>query len=266
MSLFWSTFLTIGICLLPLVTLWWLLSLRLQNSSIVDIFWGSGFVTAAWLYVALTPGEGLPARRVLLLALVTLWGLRLTLHIARRNSGKGEDFRYQQMRKQAGASWWWVSFFKVFVLQGALMWLISLPLLSAALGTRPLGWLDVLAAALWLLGFYFEAVGDLQLERFKASLANKGKVLDSGLWSLTRHPNYFGDAVQWWAFWLLAAAGGLAFSLSLLSPLVMTWLLRYVSGVDLLDRALAARKPGYATYMKRTPAFIPWPRKSKKIS
>ncbi len=266
MSLFWSTFVTVGICLLPLVTLWWLLSLRLQNSSIVDIFWGSGFVTAAWLYVALTPGEGLPARRVLLLALVMIWGLRLTLHIARRNYGKGEDFRYQQMRQQAGASWWWVSLFKVFVLQGVLMWLISLPLLAAVLGTRPLGWLDVLAAALWLLGFYFEAVGDLQLERFKADPANKGKVLDSGLWSLTRHPNYFGDAVQWWAFWLLAAAGGLALGLSLLSPLVMTWLLRYVSGVDLLDRALAARKPGYAAYMKRTPAFIPWPQKSKKIS
>lgn len=262
MSLFWSIFATVGASLLAIVSLWWLLSLRLKDASIIDIFWGSGFVTAAWLFVALTPGEGLPGRRALLLALVSLWGLRLTLHIGRRNLGIGEDFRYQQMRRQAGARWWWLSFFKVFALQGALMWLISLPLLAAALGTRPLGWLDVLAAALWLLGFYFEAVGDWQLVRFKGNPANKGKVLDSGLWALTRHPNYFGDAVQWWAFWLLAAAGGLAAGLSLLSPLVMTWLLRYVSGVDLLDKALAARKPGYAAYMKRTPAFIPWPRKS----
>ncbi|QYK50766.1 MAG: DUF1295 domain-containing protein [Anaerolineales bacterium] len=260
MSLFWTVFLSTGAFLLALSILWWLLSLPIKDSSIVDMFWGSGFVTTAWLYAALTPGGGLLERGALLLALVTIWGLRLAIHIARRNHGKGEDFRYAKWRQEAGDSWWWRSFFKVFLLQAALLWLISAPLLAAVLGLRPFGWLDAAAAALWLLGFYFEAIGDWQLARFKANPANKGKVLDSGLWALTRHPNYFGDAVQWWAFWLLAVAGGFGWW-TVFSPILMTWLLRYVSGVDMLDKTLAERKPGYAAYMKRTPAFIPWPQK-----
>lgn len=240
--------------------LWWLLSLPIKDSSIVDMFWGTGFVTLAWLYFGLSEGAGTPERRWLLLALVSVWGCRLAIHIARRNHGKGEDFRYAEWRREAGASWWWRSFFKVFLLQGVLLWGISAPLLAAVLGRQPLGWLDALAVLAWLVGFYFEAVGDWQLVRFKANPANKGKVLDSGLWALSRHPNYFGDTVQWWAFWLLAVASGFAWW-TVFSPIIMTWLLRYVSGVDMLDRALAKRKPGYAAYMKRTPAFIPWTRK-----
>ncbi|UYN90818.1 MAG: DUF1295 domain-containing protein [Anaerolineales bacterium] len=250
-----------AIATLLMAILWWLLSLPIKDSSIVDMFWGTGFVTLAWLYASLSEGAGDPARRWLLLALVTIWGFRLAIHIARRNHGKGEDFRYAEWRREGGASWWWRSFFKVFLLQGVLLWGISAPLLAAVLGRQPLGWLDILAVLAWLVGFYFEAVGDWQLVRFKANPANKGKVLDSGLWALTRHPNYFGDALQWWAFWLLALASGLGWW-TVLSPLIMTWLLRYVSGVDMLDRALAKRKPGYAAYMKRTPAFIPWPQKS----
>lgn len=242
--------LTGGLAILALMLLLWLASLRLHDASIIDAFWGPGFLLAAGVYAALLKPNWL------LLALVAIWGLRLGIHIARRNWGRGEDFRYRQWRQEAGTNWWWRSFFKVFLLQGALMWVISVPLLAAQ-GGQPLGPLDALAACLWLLGFAFEALADSQLARFRADPANKGKVLASGLWAWTRHPNYFGDALQWWAFWLLAAAAGAWWSV--FSPLLMTFLLCYVSGVDLLDKALAQRKTGYAAYMRRTSAFFPWP-------
>jgi steroid 5-alpha reductase family enzyme len=240
-----------GLAILALMTLLWLASLRLRDASIIDAFWGPGFLLAAGVYARLTEPNWL------LLALVAVWALRLGVHIARRNWGRGEDFRYRQWRQEAGASWWWRSFFKVFLLQGALMWIISVPLLAAQGSGHSFGPLDALAACLWLLGFAFEALGDWQLARFRADPANKGRVLSSGLWAWTRHPNYFGDALQWWAFWLLAAAAGGWWSV--FSPLLMTFLLRYVSGVDLMDKALAERKPGYAAYMRRTSAFLPWP-------
>ncbi|MDH5506669.1 MAG: DUF1295 domain-containing protein, partial [Anaerolineae bacterium] len=204
-----SIFLAAGALILAIVTAVWLLSLILKDASIMDIFWGAGFVAVAWLYYRLTP-QGFALRQYLLLTLVTLWGLRLSLYIARRNLGKGEDYRYQAWRQQAGRSWWWRSYFKVFIFQGILMWVISAPLLAAQLGGgRPaLGWLDFAGALLWLLGFYFEAVGDWQLSRFKAQPHNQGKLLTSGVWQYTRHPNYFGDAAQWWGFYLIALANG----------------------------------------------------------
>ena len=242
--------------IIGLMTLLWLVSLLLKNSSIVDIFWGTGFVVAAWLYFALTPGGMLP-RRLLLLGLVTLWGLRLSIHILLRNWGKPEDFRYAKWRSEAGAAWTWLSLPRVFWLQGVLLWLISAPLLAAQLGQPPaeLGLLDWIGAAVWLVGFFFEAAGDAQLARFKANPANRGKVLDSGVWRYTRHPNYFGDSAQWWGFFLLAAAAGgwwTAFS-----PLLMTFFLLRVSGVALLEKTLETR-PGYQEYTRRTSAFIPW--------
>ena len=242
--------------IIGLMTLLWLVSLLLKNSSIVDIFWGTGFVVAAWLYFALTPGGMLP-RRLLLLGLVTLWGLRLSIHILLRNWGKPEDFRYAKWRSEAGAAWTWLSLPRVFWLQGVLLWLISAPLLAAQLGQPPaeLGLLDWIGAAVWLVGFFFEAAGDAQLARFKANPANRGKVLDSGVWRYTRHPNYFGDSAQWWGFFLLAAAAGgwwTAFS-----PLLMTFFLLRVSGVALLEKSLETR-PGYKEYIARTSAFFPW--------
>ncbi len=181
-----------------------------------------------------------------------------------RNAGKGEDFRYQQWRAAAGAAWWWRSFFKVFLLQGILLWVISAPLLAAQISAQPgrLTWLDFGGAALWLVGFYFEALGDWQLARFKANPANKGRLLDSGLWRYTRHPNYFGDAVQWWGFYLVALAAGGWWTL--FSPALMTLLLRRVSGVTMLEKTLKNSKPGYREYVERTNAFLPWfPRKNK---
>jgi len=252
-----------GIVLLVILgcmILLWLVSLQLKNSSIVDIFWGTGFVIANWVYFALAP-EGFPLRKWLVGILVTVWGLRLSLHILQRNWGKPEDFRYQVWRKEAGPRWWWLSFFRVFLLQGILMWIISAPLLAAHHGAKPahLILFDFLGVIVWGIGFFFEAVGDLQLARFKADPANKGQVMDRGVWRYTRHPNYFGDSAQWWGYYLISTfAGGWW---TIFSPILMTLFLLRVSGVALLEKTLETR-PGYQEYIRKTSAFIPWfPRK-----
>jgi steroid 5-alpha reductase family enzyme len=258
---FLSIFLTTGLVILGLMTLLWLVSLALKNSSIVDIFWGLGFIIVAWVAFFLTPDGVLP-RKLLLCALVTIWGLRLAIHIFVRNWGKPEDYRYQAWRKAAGTSWWWRSFFRVFMLQGVLLWIISTPLLAAQHSAQPsqLIWLDALAVLVWLVGFFFEAVGDWQLAHFKANPANKGKVLSSGVWRYTRHPNYFGDATQWWAYYLIALAAGGWWTI--FSPVIMTLFLMRVSGVTLLEKTLKVEKPGYKEYTENTSEFIPWfPRK-----
>jgi steroid 5-alpha reductase family enzyme len=260
---FLRAYLSIGLVILILMVLLWVASLRLKNSSIVDIFWGAGFVISAWAAFALTP-EGFAGRKWLLAALTTIWGLRLTLHILTRNWGKEEDFRYQVWRKEAGASWWWRSFFKVFLLQGLLMWIIATPLLRAQISATPaqMTWLDYLAIPVWVIGFCFEAAGDWQLAQFKANPANKGKVLNTGVWHYTRHPNYFGDAAQWWAYYLIALAAGGWWTI--FSPVMMTLLLMRVSGVTLLERTLKENKPGYQAYVASTRSFIPWfPKKNK---
>ncbi len=246
--------------ILGLMTLLWLVSLLLKNSSIVDIFWGTGFVVSTWVYFALTP-DGFLLRKLLIAILVTVWGLRLSLYILWRNWGKGEDFRYRKWREEAGAKWWWQSYLRVFLLQGILMWVISIPLLAAQFGAAPnhLTVLDYIGAAVWLIGFFFEAVGDLQLARFKANPANQGRIMDLGVWGLTRHPNYFGDSAQWWGYYLIAAFGGWW---TIYSPIIMTLFLLRVSGVTLLEKTLETR-PGYKEYIERTSAFIPWfPRKT----
>lgn len=234
----------------------WLLSLLRRDSSIVDPFWGTGFVILACFYFLRTP-QGDPIRKALLLSLVTIWGLRLSLHLLRRNLSSGEDQRYARWRQEAGPSWWWLSLFKVFLLQGFLMWLISLPLVAAQWTPTPpaLTGLEIFASAFWLLGFFFEALGDWQLTRFKANPANRGKVLDSGLWRYTRHPNYFGEVCIWWAYGLFAWAVGAWWAL--FSPLLMTGLLLRISGLSMLERDLKQKKPAYADYIRRTSAFLP---------
>jgi steroid 5-alpha reductase family enzyme len=242
--------------ILGLMTLLWLASLALKNSSIVDIFWGTGFVIVFWVYFVLTP-DGFALRKLLLGGLVTVWGLRLSIHILLRNWGKPEDFRYRKWREEAGQSWGWQSLIRVFLLQGMLLWIISAPLLAAQLAAPPaqLTLLDGIGAVVWLVGFFFEAVGDLQLTRFKANPANHGKILDSGVWRYTRHPNYFGDAAQWAGYYLIAAAAGGWWTV--FSPILMTLFLLRVSGVTLLEKTLETR-PGYRDYIQKTSAFIPW--------
>lgn len=248
--------------ILLLMIVLWIISLILQNSSIVDIFWGVGFVITVWIYFVLTP-EGFITRKWLITALVTIWGLRLSLFILWRNWGKEEDFRYRAWREDAGPKWWWFSFFKVFLLQGFLMWVISAPLLAAQVNPAPARWiwLDSLGVLIWLLGFIFEAIGDWQLARFKANPENQGKLFTTGVWRYSRHPNYFGDAAQWWGFYLVALAAGGWWTVY--SPILMTVLLRNVSGVAMLEKSLIHTKPGYQEYVQSTNAFFPWfPRSS----
>ncbi len=249
-----------GTMLLVLMTMLWLISLRLNNASIVDVFWGIGFMTCAWLTYLLAPQGYLP-RKLLICGMTTLWGLRLAFHIGARNWNKPEDYRYVAWRTTHGARWPWMSFFQVFLLQGFLIWIISMPILAAQTSGFPaiLTPLDLIGGIFWAFGLVFESIADFQLVRFKRDKSNKGAILTSGVWAYSRHPNYFGEAMVWWGFYLIAAAAGYGWLIH--SPIIMTWLLVRVSGVAMLERSMKL-KPGYEEYMRRTSAFIPWFRKA----
>ncbi len=239
----------------------WVVGTVLRDVSIVDPFWGTGFVLVAWLALCINwPGQ---ARVGLLVALTTIWGLRLSLFLLWRNWGKGEDRRYTAMRLQNGARFWWVSLLTVFLLQGLLLWIVAMPIQVAAARnlSNQHGWLDFVGVLLWATGFVFEAVGDWQLARFKADPNNAGRVMNRGLWRYTRHPNYFGDFCVWWGLYLVAAAGGAWWTF--VSPLLMSILLMQVSGVTLLESTIVERRPEYAAYKARTNAFFPGPSRGR---
>lgn len=237
----------------------WLLSLARRDVSIVDLYWGPGFAAIAALAAGLSGGDA-PARRWLVVALAALWGLRLGGYLLWRNWGQSEDARYAAMRRHHGARFPWVSLGTVFGLQALLQWFVSLPLQVAVLSPRPAGLtlLDAAGVALFALGLGFESVGDAQLARFKADPDNRGRVMDRGLWRYTRHPNYFGDFCVWWGFFAIALATPHGVW-TVLSPLVMSFLLLRVSGVALLERDIAKRRPAYRDYVRRTSAFLPRP-------
>lgn len=246
-----------------LFTILWIVSLIVRNSSIVDMWWGPGILLIGLTYLMTT--DGAQGRGRLVVALLALWAVRLAWHIGARNIGHGEDFRYAKWRRERGASWWWFSYFKVFLLQSVIAWIISMPLYYAIAPATPerLSPFDVAGTILFALGFFFEAIGDEQLRRFKADPANKGRVLNSGLWRYTRHPNYFGEAVMWWGFGLFAlSTGGY---LGLLGPAIMTWLLIRVSGVSLLEQTLRQTKPEYLEYISTTSSFFPMPPKRNTV-
>jgi steroid 5-alpha reductase family enzyme len=245
------------VVIISLMTVLWLVSIFLKNVSIVDLFWGAGFVLAAVFYFFSTAGD--PGRKIVLLSLVTIWGLRLSVYLAWRNIGKGEDFRYREFRKKYGENrYWWISFFQTFLLQGILMWIISAPLLGAMFYREHSfpGVMDLIAGLFWITGFIFEAGGDIQLARFRSDPSNKGKVLDTGLWKYTRHPNYFGDSCVWWGYGFFCLAAGSYFPL--LGSVLMTALIIKVSGVALLERSLSEKKPQYKDYIEKTSSFFPW--------
>lgn len=250
-----------GLAVWAAMTLLWIVSLVRRDASIADAFWGPGFALVAGTALALTPQ---PSEHAMLLAIMTgLWAGRLGFHLLRRNLLHGEDRRYREMRESAGPGWPARSYVTVFLLQGALMWLISLPLqlgifLSPddALG-HPLTWAG---AALFLFGFVFEAVADAQMWRYKRDPANKGKVMDRGLWRWSRHPNYFGEACVWWGLWIAACPSPWT-ALTVCSPILVTVLLTRVSGVPMAERNMRETRPDYRAYAERTSTFIPWPPK-----
>lgn len=235
-------------------TLLWLVSLRLRDASIADPFWGPGFLLLTLTYLL---GGGEPSRRgILVTGLVAAWALRLGIHLWKRNRGHGEDPRYAAMRERHGDRFGGVSLFTVFWLQAVILWVVALPIFGGVTGSGPLGAWDVAGAVLVLSGLIVEAVADAQLARFRADPVNRGRVLDTGLWRYSRHPNYFGDAVLWWGFFLLSVGAGAPWTVP--GPLLMTFLLLKVSGVALLERTLVSGRPGYAEYVRRTSAFVPW--------
>jgi steroid 5-alpha reductase family enzyme len=233
----------------------WLLSLPLRNVSIVDSLWSLMFLQAAVVYLAGQASVG--PRAWLVITLVALWSIRLAAYITWRNHGQGEDFRYRKMRADNDPGFAFKSLYIVFGLQAALAWVISLPLLAAMGSSAPLGALDAAGAALWLVGMVFEAGGDWQLSRFKSDPASRGKVLDTGLWRYTRHPNYFGDFCVWWGLFLIALSAGGWWSI--VGPLLMSFMLLKVSGVALLEKDIGERRPDYQAYISRTNAFFPGP-------
>lgn len=203
----------------------------------------------------------------MIVAMVVLWGLRLSGYLALRNSGNGEDSRYVAMRKRAGRGFWWKSLFTVFILQGVLMWIVSSPV-QVALSRMPtasknVSVFDSVGAVLWLVGMFFETVGDFQLARFKKDPASAGQVMDRGLWKYTRHPNYFGDFCVWWGLYAIAAASATG-RWAIIGPIAMSTLLLRVSGVTLLEKGMTKRRPGYAEYVERTSAFFPRPPRSSR--
>ena len=237
-----------------------LIALLLKDNSIVDVAWGPGFILVALMTLLLEPQTR--ARHVLISGLVVIWGLRLAAHIFIRNRGRGEDFRYAKWRQEWGR--WFVprSFFQIFMLQGVFMLVIASPIILVNRSSgQGLTVLDGLGVLLWSMGFLFEAVGDHQLKKFKQEPESRGKIMMSGLWRYTRHPNYFGEAALWWGIFLIALSvpGGWA---AIVSPLIIGFLLLKVSGVTMLEKKYAGNEQ-YAAYARRTSAFFPWfPKKS----
>ncbi len=235
-------------------------SRRLGKVAVVDITWGLVFVAIGW--VAFAAGQH-SARSLLLAVLVTLWGGRLAWHIRGRALGRGEDPRYEKMlSEQPPEKRFRYALVRVFGTQGVAAWFVSLPLQVAAATDSPLGWVAVAGVLVWLLGVTFESVGDAQLTAFKADPANRGTVMDRGLWAWTRHPNYFGDSAVWWGMFVVAA-GAWPGVLTVLSPVVMTYFLAFATGARLLESEMAKR-PGYPEYQERTSMFFPLPPGTKQ--
>jgi steroid 5-alpha reductase family enzyme len=253
-----STWLTALPAMLVLGFVAWVLATARRNVGLVDIFWPVFFMLGALAYCV--AGEAYGPRSWLVLALVTPWALRLAGYLAVRNWGAAEDYRYRAIRARNEPGFTWKSLYLVFGLQAVLAWVISAPLAGAITGQAPLGPLDAVGAALTLFGIVYEAVADAQLARFKADPANQGAVMDRGVWRYTRHPNYFGEFCVWWGLYAIALGAGAGWTI--FGPLAMTLLLLKVSGVALLEKDIAERRPAYRDYIARTNAFFPGARRT----
>ncbi|MFZ2529701.1 MAG: DUF1295 domain-containing protein [Rhodococcus sp. (in: high G+C Gram-positive bacteria)] len=266
----WGSFLTVSLVSLAALAVLqgatFAVGHRIGRYNVVDVAWGAGFVLVA--AVAAVLGDGDPARRILLLVLVAVWGVRLTWHMHRKSAGKGEDPRYTDLLNRSGGTSVGTVVRRIFVVQGAAQWFVSLPIQVSAVAGPTRGAAAVVVAAgvaLWVIGALFEAVGDRQLRTFKADPASRGKIMDRGLWAWTRHPNYFGDATVWWGLWLIAASAWPG-AITAASPAIMTYFLVYATGARLLEQSMSQR-PGYREYQQRTSYFLPRPpRRAQKRS
>ncbi|MGI9233936.1 MAG: DUF1295 domain-containing protein [Woeseiaceae bacterium] len=258
MTIYWITL----AILLGTAVVAWTVSLVTNDVSFVDSLWSIFFLVAAIVFAF--NADELGPRSMTVLALVAIWSIRLSLHITVRNWGEDEDYRYQLIRENNSPGFAFKSLYIVFGLQAVLAWIIATPLYPAIASNLSLGVIDAVAIGLWIVGFLFETVGDYQLAAFKADPSNKGRVLETGLWRYTRHPNYFGEFCIWWAFWLFALATGAWWTV--FAPLLISLLLLKVSGVAMLERTISDRRPKYAEYIQRTNAFFPGPRRKASLS
>ena len=234
----------------------WGASLWKKDASVVDPCWGLGFVLVAWS--SFLAGNAESQRAMLLAAMTTAWGIRLSAYLAWRNWGKPEDYRYAEMRKRHGSRFPIVSLFTVFLFQGLIMWIVSLPLQVGITLPEPSLFPAAIGLSIFAIGLFFESLGDYQMSIFKADPNNKGQVMDQGLWHYTRHPNYFGDFLVWWGIYLTAAMPS-SWWWTLVGPALMSFLLIRVSGVRLLESSLKSRVAGYEAYVRRTSSFFPLP-------
>lgn len=241
-----------ALVVLIMVTMLWAISVPLRDASIIDMFWGPLFVAVAWVLLYAAPE--LQLKPYLVTLLVTLWGLRLAFHLIARNLGEGEDKRYQLWRERGGEHWWLKTYYRIFLLQGGIGLLVAAPVIAAFVRPEPFGFLSLLGLGVWAVGFVWELLADVQLARFKADPDNRGRILDHGLWGLSRHPNYFGDAVQWWGLALMVLAPATWWAL--IGPAVMTAVFLGLSN-DILERGMKKRHPDYAAYVENTPKFFP---------
>lgn len=241
----------------------WATSLVLRDASIIDRYWGAGFVLIAWFSVLATaPPHG---RATLIAALVTIWGLRLSVYLTWRNWGQGEDRRYLEMRNNNGGKFAIASLIKVFFLQAVLLWIIALPMQVGIYAASSWPLIAYVGVTLWVVGFAFEAIGDWQLARFKANPSNKGQVMKRGLWRYSRHPNYFGEFLLWWGLYLVAFDAQ-SWWWTIIGPALLSFLLLRVSGVTLLENSIRNRVDGYEDYVRATSSFVPWPPSDKQQS
>jgi len=249
-------YLVLALTLLFYMTCWFIVAVIKKRNDVADIAWGCGFILLAWLAFYLS---GYSFKALLVDFLVTIWGLRLARHIYSRNKDKPEDPRYQQWRK-TWKNFYIRSYLQVFLLQGLFLYLISLPAIYINRSVSGgFGILEVFGLFIWGLGFYFETTGDRQLKEFITDPANKGKLMDRGLWRYTRHPNYFGEVTQWWGIYLIALSIPNSF-FTIVGPITITVLILFVSGVPLLEKKYAGRQD-FEEYKKRTSMFIPLPQR-----
>jgi steroid 5-alpha reductase family enzyme len=243
-------------------TMWW--SIRKERLTVVDTAWGLGFIAVAVVssFVATRGFGGYPGTSAILLILVTVWGVRLAVHLNLRNAKAGEDPRYKELAEADGRSFQQVALRRVFIPQGVAMWLVSTPVMIGMNNEGTLTWLGWLGFAVWLVGMFFETVGDFQLAQFKKDPDNRGKLMDRGLWRYTRHPNYFGDACVWWGIWIVAASSWAGVA-TIIGPIAMTVFLTRVTGASLNEKGMRESKPGYDEYVRRTSSFIPMPPKKE---
>lgn len=249
-------FLTLGLVVLCYMTLWYIYSLIKKRNDVADVAWGFGFVVLSWAAVYVSKNTS--AGALLINTLVTIWGVRLSLHIYHRNKNKAEDYRYLSWRTEWGAWFYLRSYFQIYVLQGILLYLIALPVIVSHLyPTTHFNIVSYIGIALWCTGFLFETIGDAQLARFIKNPNNKGKILQTGLWAYSRHPNYFGEVLGWWGLWLLSLSTTSLFA-TIVGPLTITFLILKVSGIPLLEQKMQ-ENPDFAEYKKRVSVFIPFP-------